>query len=209
MKSNTGTCWIRFFCCFFFFYTSLQAQLTKINGVSFVASPHEIDSTHIVPVKALNANWAAVMPFGFVKSLDSPDLVFNTPNQWWGEREEGTRKTIALLKEQGIEVMLKPQIWVWKGAFTGAIEMRTEEDWKVFEQQYQNYILCYAKVAQELQVPLLCIGTELSGFFKARPDFWEQLIDQIRVIYTGQLTYAGNWDTYMDFPAWCLLDYIG
>ncbi len=45
--------------------------------------------------------------------------------------------------------MLKPQIWVWRGEFTGNIEMKSEEEWKILEDSYSKYILDYAKVAEE------------------------------------------------------------
>ena len=44
----------------------------KINGVSFVASREAIEEKHVQPVVNLNANFAAVMPFGFVQDLAHP-----------------------------------------------------------------------------------------------------------------------------------------
>ncbi len=186
-----------------------SAQSQKINGVSFVASPDPIDQSHIVPIKKIHANWAAVMPFGFVKNLNTPELLFDRERQWWGERVVGTSKTIQLLKEQNIQVMLKPQLWVWRGEFTGDIKMQSEEDWLAFEKAYRKFIICYAKIAQQEQIPILCIGTELSKFALTRTIYWEQLIKDIRAIYTGKLTYAANWDSYSKIPFWCDLDYIG
>jgi len=182
---------------------------SKINGVSFVASPSAIDQTHIVPVKAVNANWAAVMPFGFLRSLETPKVVFNIPRQWWGERRDGAKKTIELLQEANIKVMLKPQIWVWKGEFTGNITMNSDKNWELLEQSYQEFILLYARLAEELKVPLFCIGTELHTFVQQRPQFWLDLIQKIRSVYQGKLTYAENWDQFENVPFWEALDYIG
>ena len=42
----------------------------KINGVSFVAARDSVDSTNVSPVVEINANYAAIMPFGFIKNLD-------------------------------------------------------------------------------------------------------------------------------------------
>ena len=49
----------------------------KINGVSFVASRDSISEKHTKPVLNLNANYAAIMPFGFVKSLEHPEKSAN------------------------------------------------------------------------------------------------------------------------------------
>ena len=35
------------------------------------------------------ANYAAVMPFGFIRSLDDPNIIFNTERQWYGETKAG------------------------------------------------------------------------------------------------------------------------
>lgn len=32
--------------------------------------------------------------------------------------------------------MVKPQIWVWRGEFTGTIKMENEENWKLLEDSY-------------------------------------------------------------------------
>ncbi len=190
--------------------TSQETEsVTKINGVSFVASREVIDSTHIQPVVDVNANWAAVMPFAFMQSRDSSAVIFNIERQWWGEREEGVKKTIALLHERGIKVMVKPQIWIRRGEFTGNIAMQNEEDWLALEKNYKDFIVLYARLAEETGAELFCIGTELNGFVAARPDFWKQLITEIKKVYKGKLTYAENWDAKKRVSFWDQLDYIG
>ncbi|MDH7447966.1 glycoside hydrolase family 113 [Aquimarina sp. 2201CG14-23] len=188
---------------------SCSGQEPKINGISFVGSPREINETNIDPVVRVNANWAAVMPFGFVKNLKEPSVTFNIERQWWGERRDGAKRTIELLNQRGIKVMMKPQIWVWRGEFTGNISMDSEEDWNTFERSYEDFIMLYAKLAQEMKVPLLCIGTELHTFVQKRPKYWDQLIQKIKAVYKGKLTYAENWDQFANAPFWDKLDYIG
>lgn len=70
-------------------------------------------------------------------------------------------------------------------------------------------MLHFAAVADSMKVEILCIGTELGASIKARPQYWVSLIDTIKRVYNGKLTYAGNWDDYKDFPFWAKLDYIG
>ncbi|SEL62346.1 hypothetical protein SAMN04487910_2829 [Aquimarina amphilecti] len=190
-------------------FCSCSGQQPKINGISFVASPKEINETNIDPVVKVNANWAAVMPFGFVKNLKEPTVVFNTERQWWGEREDGAERTIELLNKKGIKVMLKPQIWVWRGEFTGNISMDSEADWKTLENSYEEFIMLYARLGHKLKVPILCIGTELHTFVQKRPKYWKQLIKKIRSVYSGKLTYAENWDQFANAPFWDQMDYIG
>ena len=104
-----------------------------MNGVSFVASRHEVTQEHINPVVAVNASHAAVMPFGFIRDLSSPQIIFDSERQWYGETKKGAKQYVELLHKNGISVMLKPQIWVSRGEFTGSIKMEAEEDWKLLE----------------------------------------------------------------------------
>lgn len=196
-----------FLCCLQF-CCSGEAQ-KKINGVSFVASREKVVQSHIDEVIRLNANSAAVMPFGFMRETTSPEISYNTDRQWFGETKRGAKQYIKLLQKNGVAVMLKPQIWVWKGEFTGTITMQTEEQWKQLEESYDSFILTYAKLAQETAVPIFCIGTELEKFIENRPEYWQRLIEKIRKVYTGKLTYAANWDEYKRTPFWKQLDYIG
>lgn len=181
----------------------------KINGVSFVASPNKLQQEHIEPLLDVQANYVSVMPFGFIRSLDHPEIIFNTDRQWYGETTEGARQYIHLLHENTIRVMLKPQIWIWNGEYTGDLTMTTEEDWVALEKAYRSFILEYAQLAEDTKVTMFCIGTELEQFIVHRPDYWNELIEEIRTVYHGKLTYAANWDEYKRVPFWKALDYIG
>jgi len=200
---------ISFFVCVFLSCSMTSQSDTKINGISFVASPNKVTQKHINPVIKLNANYAAIMPFGFVRRLDSPEVKYNSKDQWYGESVEGAKQYISELHKNNIKVMLKPQLWVWRGEFTGKIKMTSEEDWKILERTYEKFILDYAMVAQEKKVAVYCVGTELEQFVKYRPDYWRRLIEKVKMIYKGKLTYAANWDEYTKTSFWNDLDYIG
>lgn len=184
-------------------------EINKMNGVSFVASRQEVTQNHIDPVISVNASHAAIMPFGFIRDLSSPKIIFDSERQWYGETKKGAKQYVELLHKNGIKVMLKPQIWVSRGEFTGSIKMEAEGDWKLLENTYESFIITYAGLAQEANIDLLCIGTELEQFVKNRPEFWTELIKKIKVVYKGELTYAANWDEYGRTPFWNDLDYIG
>lgn len=186
-----------------------SGQKKKMNGVSFVASGEAISDKHVQPVVNINANYAALMPFGFIKELSHPEIIFNTENQWFGEREDGIKQYAEALRKKDIKLMLKPQIWVWNGEFTGYIKMTNENDWMALEKSYSRFILEFARIAQENNFEILCIGTELEGFVDARPTYWKALIVEIKKVYKGKLTYASNWNEYNRTPFWSDLDYIG
>jgi hypothetical protein len=198
-----------FFLTGLFVFGSFITSAQKINGLSFVASKDSIRTNDVSTVIDVNANYVALMPFGFIRDLSSPKIFFNTEKQWFGEREQGVIQYAKQLQKRSVKIMIKPQIWVWKGQFTGHISMHSEEQWKVLEDSYTSFILTYAKTAQTLKADILCIGTELEKFVNTRPEYWKFLILKIKKIFKGKLTYAANWDEFKRFPLWDQLDYIG
>lgn len=186
-----------------------QTISDKINGVSFVASRDTLKQENITPLQSVHANYTAIMPFGFIKSLDHPEIIYDTDRQWYGETSKGAKQYIELLHNNGFKVMIKPQIWIWRGEFTGNLKMNSEAEWKELETSYRNFILTYVYLAEELKTEIFCIGTELEQFVLQRPQFWKQLINEIRTMYKGKLTYAANWDEYKRVSFWGELDYIG
>ncbi|TLP82739.1 glycoside hydrolase family 113 [Maribacter sp. ACAM166] len=181
----------------------------KINGVSFVASREEVAQEQVEAVMQVNSNSAAVMPFGFIREVNNPKISFNTDRQWFGETKNGAKQYIDMLHKNGISVMLKPQIWISKGVFTGVLKMDSEAHWKQLEESYSDFIMTFAQLAKESKVDVLCIGTELEQFVKNRPAYWNTLIPKIRQVYKGKLTYTANWDEFDRVPFWKQLDYIG
>lgn len=193
-----------------FFLSSCSSQNDKVNGASFVAYGKPIDATHTKPLVAkISANFAAVMPFGFMRDLENPEIFYNTERQWFGETRAGAKQYSEELRKQNIKIMIKPHIWIRHGEFTGFLDMKSEEDWIKFEETYTNFILEYADLAEEINAEIFCIGTELENFVTKRPDYWNSLITKIKTKYKGKLTYAANWDEYKRTPFWGKLDYIG
>jgi hypothetical protein len=178
----------------------------KMKGVSFVGSSEPIDSLDIMPVVSLNANWVTLMPYGFIG--EDHKIQFNSQWQWWGEKDEGIIKTIALCRDQGLQIMLKPQIWIMNG-YTGDFSCGNSKSWENFEDSYHKFILHFAKIAQEQKVEMFCVGTEWRTFIAQRDTFWKRLIPCIRTAYEGKLTYASNWDDYESVPFWNQMDFIG
>lgn len=192
-----------------FLLQSCNSQTPSINGISFVASGSPTSQTHVDAVKNVHANYAAVMPFAFIRNIEQPTLLFNTERQWYGERKEGVKQYIEMLQQNDIKVMMKPQIWISHGEFTGYMKMDSEENWKLLETSYRDFILTFLDVAVEMNIASFCIGTELEQFIVHRPAFWNDLISEIKKLYKGKLTYAANWDEYKRVPFWDQLDYIG
>ncbi len=180
----------------------------KFKGASLVSPSGEVSGSLFEPIAAVNANWTAIIPFGFIAPSEAT-VQYNLPWQWWGERDEGVAKLTKFAHDRDIEVMLKPQVWLRDGAYTGDYEPSSETGWKELENSYQNFILHFAKLADSLDCGAFCIGTEWKKFHQKRPSFWSNLIDSVRAHFSGIITYASNWDSYQTFAHWEKLDFIG
>jgi GTA TIM-barrel-like domain len=187
---------------------SVAAVAVSINGITFEAPPQVADSAVFANMKRIEAGWVALVPFGFCRP-GQPKLMFNSQRQWWGEKDEGIISCTQLLQRQKMKVMLKPQIWIGGGSFTGHFDAGDEAGWQLWESGYKAYILHNAKLADSLKIDLFCIGTELENAVIKRPAFWSALIDSVKAVYKGKVTYAANWNEYEKFQYWNKLDYIG
>ncbi len=186
---------------------SVQSTHTKIDGVTLVAPPQPFPSDPIKEINEIGAGWITCVPYGFVR-FGSNDIRYNLSFQWWGERKEGIEKTIEYAHQNGVKVMLKPQIWSPDG-WIGDFSLNTEKEWEKWEEELTDYILFYAQLATENDVELFCFATEMKAHMAARPQFFRDLIPKIRELYCGDLTYSANWDNYQSVPFWDGLDYIG
>lgn len=180
----------------------------EINGASLVNPPSPIDSAKMAELSSVNANWVAVIPYGFSRSGE-PDVSFDHQRQWWGERTNGTCKLIQYAKQNNLKVMVKPHVWVRGEGWTGNYTLKTEEEWISWENAFTLYIVNHAIKADSMNAELFCIGTEYRIPAKERPAFWRGLIAKVRDVYDGKITYASNWDNYENITWWDAVDYIG
>ncbi len=190
---------------------ALQAQnaqpVEKICGMSLESPPRPIEIRQMKEVLESHSNWVAVIPYAFSREGD-PQVYFDSERQWWGERSDGVAALIRMAHEAGMQVMLKPQVWLMR-SWIGDFDAGNDDGWTLWEKSYEAYIVNYAHIAAREKVALFCIGTEYKLATKMRTEFWQKLITEVRKIYTGKITYAANWDEYQDVGFWADLDFIG
>lgn len=209
-----------FFLFYLFLFTSnwspLEAPINyqgeKMKGISLVGPPNPFKADPMLQLQQVGVDWVGVIPFAY-SPLGSTTVNYDREGknyQWWGETPEGALQAIHLAKAKNMKIMLKPQLYVPNG-WPGAIDFKTDAEWKRWEQQYEDFILFFADMAQEQQVDLLCIGTEFKIALQERTRFWLNLVDKIKSRYKGPLTYAANWDEFYEVPSrfWRKMDYIG
>ncbi len=181
------------------------------RGVSWVGS-REIDGSELDILAEVNVNWIVQTPFGWQSTLDDPEirLTHGSNRNYWGETDAGIESTTRHARERGIRTLLKPHLWVRRGAWPGDIAMQTEEDWTRWFENYRAFILHYARLAETNGIEALCVGTELRIASTTHPEQWRSIIAEVRSVYGGRLTYAANWHEEFDvIEFWDDLDFIG
>jgi hypothetical protein len=86
-------------------------------------------------------------------------------------------------------------------------EVKDREAWDKWWEDYTNYLVHYARIAEEEKVPALCLGCEM-GSTEEFEDKWRALIAEVRKVYSGQITYNLNHGRENDIPWLDALDFI-
>ncbi|HVF58440.1 MAG TPA: hypothetical protein VNJ70_01305 [Thermoanaerobaculia bacterium] len=194
---------------------SLPSSSPFLAGVS-LAMANSLEGGYHAPgleraldaVQGLGANAVSLMPFAFQRGAASPDLGF-LHDRPGGETDVGLIHAARRCRARGLSVLWKPHIWVSHDSWPGEIAMASEEDWARWWRGYRRYVLHHAFLARWAEADLFAVGVELSRTL-GRAAEWRRLIADVRQLYPGPLTYAGNWNGDLEAaPFWDDLDLLG
>jgi hypothetical protein len=157
---------------------------------------------------ATGANWAGVLVTWYMDGRASADVA---PDPLRTPTDAAVLQAIGELRAAGVKVMVKPHVDVRDGTWRGAIRPSDTAAWFA---SYEAFILRYARLAQAAGAEMFCVGTELATLSDAaQAARWASLIQAVRGVYRGTLTYAANavgpGDEYTSVAFWPLLDVAG
>jgi hypothetical protein len=158
--------------------------------------------------KNLHCNTVAVIPYSGYQDVTKPSWLEFSDGAG-AENDESIVHSLWSAQQAGLQTMLKPQVWPWN-SWTGEIAMQSEEDWAIFFDRYFRWIRHYAIMGEMYGADVLCVGVEFSKATLQRPDDWRRMIQRLRPIFSGKITYAANWgDEFEQCKFWDAVDYIG
>ena len=199
-------------------HTSATSPLTPyLKGFNFAHEGYRIYNGYgsrkaqqsLDQLKALGTNTVAIIPYSFTRHPKMPDPI-PVVKRAGTENDESVIQSAEYAQSLGFSIVIKPQIWVGRGMWTGDIEMGSDADWELFFKHYGHWVSHYAMLAEIYGWEMLCIGTELVQTSLQRENNWRQLIEDIRSLYHGSVTYAANWgDEFENVTFWEDLDFIG
>ena len=99
----------------------------------------------------------------------------------------------------------------WRGAVMPGGDLNPDSVALWFE-SYAEILSEYAELAENLNVEVLMAGTEMASLDQDQPkynDGWNLVIERVREVFSGQVTYGVNWNPRAHVPGFIdLLDYL-
>lgn len=145
----------------------------------------------------LGVNWTAIAFAALQETAQSTKIGFREPPV---VTDDEVRQAIRMAKSLGLRVCLKPVVNCKDGTWRAYISFFDEEvpgepGWSDWFASYTEFMLHYARIAEETGCEMLCIGCEMVQSEK-REEEWRKLIGQVRQVYSGLIAY--NCDKYQE-----------
>jgi hypothetical protein len=176
----------------------------RINGVHFGAfvernewiKEETIRSLEVM-IERLNPSHVILPVVAYQETIISTDIDYSSPRT---VSEQEVIELIDFVHNKGLEVILKPMVNVLDGIWRAHIsffdfDVPTEPTWADWFRSYTDFQLRFAQIAEEKNIDIFIIGCEMVQANK-RDSEWRTLIDEVRKIYSGLVTY--NCDKYQE-----------
>ena len=185
------------------------SQAGEFRGIALQlhsSSPTRKYADRIDEIAATGANTLSLIVHGYQENCSSSSIFIDARKIPPRRR---IKDLIAHAHKRSLRVVLMPVVLLTKPRdeeWRGTLKPTSWDDWWT---DYNAFVLHWAKLAQECDVELFMVGSELVST-EAQSDRWRLLIAQVRKAFTtGRLSYSANWDHYMTPAWWGDLDIIG
>jgi len=175
-------------------------QPSEYNSTAGTSSRNDLAAT--------KASWASVLVTQYQANATATSISADSNRT---PTDAAVIAAIQDLHSRGFKVFLKPHVDSEDGAWRGTFQPTSVATWF---QSYTTFITHYAQLAAANGVEGMVMGTEfvqLSG--SANRTSWINVINAIRNVYTGTLTYAANAtfpaDEFTTVSFWDHLDLLG
>lgn len=114
--------------------------------------------------------------------------------------DDEVRGAVQRARRLGLKVCLKPMVDVADGTWRAYIgffdwEVPGEPSWSQWFAAYGEYVTHHARLADELDVEMFCVGCEMVRA-DSQEEYWRSLVANVRDVYDGLVTY--NCDKYQE-----------
>ena len=189
--------------------SDFQKGLNYTSWQSGGYSSAESDRTIAEKIRPLGVNWLALVVTCYQDNLQSTQIQCKYDSKT--PTDADVRHVVQYAHSLGIKIMLKPHVDLWSDPthLRYQITSKNQENWNAWFSSYTVFIQHYAALAQALGVEYFVVGTELQGTYQQESQ-WRQVIQTVRQIYKGPLTYAATpGDEVKNIAWWDALDAVG
>ncbi|MDQ8732952.1 1,4-beta-xylanase [Paenibacillus sp. LHD-38] len=167
------------------------------TGIRGTWSGEQADRSMELMAERLNVNWTAIALGALQDHAHATEIKFREEPT---VTDEEVRYAIRKAKELDLNVCLKPVVNCADGTWRAHInffdlDVPCEPKWSDWFASYTEFILHYARIAEETGCEMYCIGCEMVQTDR-RESEWRQLIAEVRKVYSGIVTY--NCDKYQE-----------
>jgi hypothetical protein len=142
--------------------------------------------------------------YGYPKSVNLND-VGDSP--YWSESVKGIKEAVRTANIYGIQVIVKLHLYM-RETETAKGRLETIPYSPKLGEEYTQIVLRYAKLCQDLKIPIFVMCNEATEFYK-ETEYWTSLIKEVRTVYFGKITIGACASDIKDVKFWGKLDYIG
>lgn len=185
------------------------------RGVSFQSRGNEDFASDDFKQSVLNATTLGVDHISLVTTYYQYGRSENQMFRGWNTASDNSlREGTRFAKSLGLEVSYKLFVESNDG-WRAYISPSNRAEWF---RNYTDIAVNLGTLAEETGAEMIVLGTEMVGIASAAQDpantgYWYDLIGAVRSVYSGALTYGGNWggafDEKNEIEFWDALDYIG
>jgi len=188
------------------FCRTFSGEDAFLRGTSFTAFSEfafhsAFANQSLAQFKDDGGEWVALCFWWFVDNLTATTI--HPDFDEYSCSNETLLRAIARARELGLKLMLKPMVDPKTGDWRAYIN--PSEEWF---SAYEKFIVSWAEFAEQYNIELLSVGCEFS-LSESYASNWREIIAAVRQVYSGNLTYASNYDVYDKVSWWDALDYIG
>lgn len=151
-------------------------------------------------MKAAGVEWVNINHWWWQDYLNSTEI---KPDHW-SDSYENMTACFEYARSIGLHVLYKPMLNLLK-VYDWRSYIHYSPEWMG---NYTAWMVEHAKAAEAGGVEILSIGCEMGNMQVHSADV-RAMIARIREVYTGQLTYSANHDSYMHVDWWDAVDMIG
>ena len=143
------------------------------------------------------SNTVIFAPNGIQKNAHSTEISYAGAHN---VEDDELKEMIIYAKSLGLQVFLKPTVNCADGTWRAYIsffpeDVPCEPKWSDWFESYTQFQLHYAEIAEETKCEMFIAGCEMV-MTEGREQEWRRLLDEVRKVYHGLLSY--NTDKYQE-----------